>query len=143
LSATDIMPPDQIMESCRLVRLQSDGQPVVDLSGTPTPGVIDGIEIPQPVPELYREIMTQRINWIDPSLRCAVVQPRQVPLRLRISYLALKDKSGDIWLDLATLLLEEGAARVASGTFSGREEFLAAEAKARARKAGIWGDERP
>ena len=133
------MPRADDPESCRLIRLEPDGQPVVEISGRQLPVRIHGVEIPQPVPELYRDVMTQRINWIEPSLRCVTIEPDRQPPALTISYLAAKDKSGDIWLDLATLLVEEGAARVAEGTFAERESLLAAEAKARARGAGIWG----
>ena len=127
-------------QTCRMIRLESNGQLVLEVLGQELPVLIHGLEIPEPVTELYRDIMTQRINWIEPSLRCVAVEPSRQPASLRISYLAAKDKSGDIWLDLATLLVEEGAARVARGTFSDREVLLAAEAGARARGLGIWGE---
>jgi len=57
---------------------------------------------------------------------------------VKFSYYGWQDKSGDVWLDLASTLLKEGLARVAEGAFPERDEYLQYEQQAREQRIGIW-----
>lgn len=102
-------------EPCHLLGVEPDGSVVLNLDGVRTIIRLLGITVPQPPPPLYMDILTRRITWRHSELRCRTVVASGaagVPA-VRLSYLALKDKSGDVWLDVAELLVEQGAARVA------------------------------
>jgi hypothetical protein len=112
-------------EECWFVRLLPDGSPVVKLRGAEQSVQIHGIEIPQPPPELYVELMTQRLPRLGRPLRCVIrsIGPAgQVSAKL--FYYGWQDKSGDVWQDLALALLDQGLARVAPGDFPERDEYL-------------------
>jgi endonuclease YncB( thermonuclease family) len=49
-----------------------------------------------------------------------------------------QDKSGDVWIDLATNLLNQGCVRVANAEFSDRKEYLQFETEAKTARIGIW-----
>lgn len=131
-------------EECSFVRLLPDGSPVVRLRGVEQKVEILGIEIPQPLPDLYVEMMTRRIPKLRKPLRC-VVHSVGTPNQIRAKLLCYgwHDKSGDVWLDLAGVLLGEGLAFVAAGEFSERAEYLQYEQKAQALGKGIWADNGP
>jgi endonuclease YncB( thermonuclease family) len=59
-----------------------------------------------------------------------------------VRYLAWRDKSGDVWEDLAVTLLDRGLARVAPGDFAEREQYLSRERAARSARRGVWADGR-
>jgi hypothetical protein len=121
-----------------------DGTPVVVLDGSARPLAIHGVEVPRPVPRLYIEILTHRMRALSTPLRCEIIR-NEGSERAVFRYLAWQDKSGDVWVDLATTLLEEGVVKVEPTDFPQRAEYLRSEAEAQRRKAGVWsgsGDER-
>ncbi len=124
-------------DRCRLLGLEPDGRLAIDLDGRRTIVALYGIAVPQPPTPLYHEILTERINWASLDLHCTALLTGAPP-RVRLSYLAARDKSGDIWLDVAELLVEEGAVRVSDESFRERAEWLQLEAAARADRQGIW-----
>jgi endonuclease YncB( thermonuclease family) len=123
------------MHDCTVVYLRDDGTPVVRLaSGAQRPLRVYGVEVPQPPPDLYVEILTTRIGRV--RLQCEPIPGDDQSGRYR--YLAWHDKTGDVWRDLARLLIEQGAARVAADEFAERDEYLQAEAAARIERRGLW-----
>jgi hypothetical protein len=125
-------PPD---EECSVTGVLDDGTLVLAAGGRPERARIQGLDVPVPVPSGYTEIIMQRLAGTP--LRCDPVTANDPPL-VRLSYLAWQDQSGPVWRDLATVLLAEGAARVAAQPFPERDDYLRAEADARSRGAGIW-----
>lgn len=127
-------------EECEFEHLLADGTPVVRLRGDLHEIAIHGVEIPQPPPQAYVELMTRRLPRLGKPLRCIVnsVDPTGRTDATVLCY-GWQDKSGDVWLDLAVVLLEEGLARTLSAGFSEREQYLRHEQQARVRGAGIWG----
>lgn len=122
---------------CRFVRLLPDGTPVVRIGDEEREIQIDGIQVPQPPPPLYIEIFTGRVAQTAKPLRCVVrSEPGSGRLRARLMCFGWKDKSGDVWLDLATVLLQEGVVNVAGAEFPGREEYLRPENKRRPHEQG-------
>jgi len=103
-------------QECELVRVLADGTPVVRWQRVEREVEIDGIEVGQPPPPLYFEILERRLPRLGRRLRCIVhsVTPAG-RARASLKYYGWHDKSGDVWLDLATLLVEQGVARVAPG----------------------------
>lgn len=118
-------------EECQFVRLLPDGTPIMRLQGVEREVEIDGLEIPQPLPNLYVEIF-QRVSRLRKPVRCSIrsVSPTG-RVRARMLCYGWQDKSGDVWVDLALVLLDEGLARVAAGEFPEREEYLRHETEAR------------
>jgi Staphylococcal nuclease homologue len=128
-------------EECLFVRLLPDGSPVVNLRGTEQRVEIDGIQIPQPPPNLYIEMMTQRLPRLRKPLRCVVRAVRTSgQIQAKLLYYGWQDKSGDVWLDLGLTLVDEGLARVSEAPFPERNEYLQHERKARSRRKGIWAE---
>jgi endonuclease YncB( thermonuclease family) len=121
-------------EECELIRLLPDGSPMVKLRGVEQNVRIYGIEIPQPPPDQYIEIMTRRLPRIGKPLRCLVrsTDPPGPP-RVKFFYYGWQDKSGGVWLDLALMLIDEGLVKVAPEDFSEREEYLKHEQAAQSR----------
>jgi hypothetical protein len=107
---------DLKLEECEIVRVMPDGALVVRVGGVERSVEIEGIEVPQPPPPIYFDILRTRLRKLQKPLRCAfhstAVEGR---VRARIEYLAWHDKSGEVWKDLGELLVEQGAARAASG----------------------------
>jgi hypothetical protein len=124
-------------EVCQFVRLLADGTPILRMHDVDQGVEIEGIEIPQPPPALYMEIMNDRLFRLDKSLRCIVRgQLSDGKLRVKLFYLGWHDKSGDVWLDLALTLIDEGVVRVVAEQFPEREEYLRHEREARSRQKG-------
>jgi endonuclease YncB( thermonuclease family) len=101
--------------------------------GEQQPVRVHGIRVPQPPPALYTDILTRRVGRV--RLQYELRDDDRVG---RYHYLAWQDKTGDVWRDLAKLLIDQGAARVAAGQFAEREEYLRAENAARAARRGLW-----
>ena len=112
-------------EDCWFVRMLPDGRPVVRLQGVERAVEIDGIEIPQPPADLYLEIFDQRLPRLRKPLRCVIraVSP-EGSIRAKLFCYGWHDKSGDVWVDLAHILLDDGLVRVAAVEFPEREEYL-------------------
>lgn len=114
---------------CRFIRLGEDESIVVDLDGREQVLRIAGIRTKKPRPAAYGEVM-DRLSRMNRPLRCVfrddrfdaaapqdpfgVAAPHDpfdaAPIRARIFYFGWQDKSGDVWLDLAELLVAEGGA---------------------------------
>ncbi|MCE8425197.1 MAG: hypothetical protein J5U17_05410 [Candidatus Methanoperedens sp.] len=126
-------------EECWFVRLLPDGSTVLKIRGLEHKVAIHGVEIPQPPPELYIEIITKRLPRLRRPLRCIVRSMRPSgEISAMLLYYGWQDKSGDVWLDLALVLLDEGLVRVAGGKFPELEEYLKHETIAQSQRKGIW-----
>ena len=119
-------------QECRFERLLADGSPVVRFGGQDIVVELIGLEILQPPGELYREIFEKRLAGLADPLRCEI-EPGKATSRVRgrLLYLAWRDKSGDVWKDVAQLLLEQGLAKTAPGSFPERDQYLQYEQKSR------------
>ncbi len=118
-------------EDCSFVRLLPDGSPVVRLRGREMIVELQGIEIIQPPPDLYREIFEERLPQTRRPLRCRIHSMLSTGrIRAQLFCFGWQDKSGDVWLDVANVLLKERLARVAPGDFPEREEYLGYEREA-------------
>jgi hypothetical protein len=126
-------------DECWLVRVLPDGNIVVRRGAVEQTLKIYGIDVPQPVPDVYVAMLTRGLpNSHKPLRFTARSTEPSGEIAATLFFFASQDKSGDVWLDVATALLRQGAARVAKGTFPERVEYLKYENKARARKWGIW-----
>ncbi|HEY9599691.1 MAG TPA: hypothetical protein V6D33_18670 [Cyanophyceae cyanobacterium] len=127
-SEVTMEPEMEQQEECPFVRLLPDGSPVVRLRGIEQSVKIYGIEIPQPPTESYIDLMTQRLPALSKPLRCIVRGSEPTgQLRVQLFYYGWQDKSGDVWLDLAVSLLDQGVARVSALEFPERDEYLQRE----------------
>lgn len=114
----------QSTKECTFQRLLPHGLPVVLLDGREVIVELRGIEILQPLPDLYREIFQTRLPATKHPLRCETESaPRDGRVTGRLLYFAWQDKSGDVWKDVAQLLLEQGLAKAAAGNYPEREEY--------------------
>jgi hypothetical protein len=121
-------------ETCQFVRLLPDGALVVRMHDVDQEVEIEGIEIPQPPPPFYVEIMNERLFRLGKPQRCII--RGQAPtgrMRVKLLYFGWQDKSGDVWLDLALALLDDGVVHVAATQFPEREEYLQHEREAQSR----------
>ena len=97
---------------CEFVRLLPDGTVVVRAGGEEWSIQIDGIEVPQPLSAEYLQIF-DRIAAQGGPMRYTISAELGGGRHLaRLSGYGWQDKSGDVWLDVGTLLVEEGAARL-------------------------------
>lgn len=104
------------MRECSFIRLLPDGFPVVRMDGQELEVELFGIEILQPPCELLREIFEKRLPKTNHPLRCEVLSTqRPGRVRGRLFYFGWQDKAGDVWKDVAELLLELGLARTTAG----------------------------
>jgi hypothetical protein len=127
------LPPQE----CTIVKLLNDGTPVIRITKDKLQEVpIHGVEVPQSPSHLYVDILTQRIRPNSIRLQCELADDGR--RTGRYSYRAWQDKTGDVWRHLAWLLIDQGAARVASGDFPERYEYLQAEETARRERRGLW-----
>lgn len=107
-------------ETCRFVRLLPDGTPVMLIDGVEREVEIEGMAIPHPLPESYVELFNERLLRLNRPLRCIVRD--ELPtgrVRARVLYFGWQDKSGDVWLDLAQTVLEQGVVRPPENSDSG------------------------
>lgn len=118
----------QNSETCELLGLTANGLPMIRMHGQELSVELQGIEIVDRSSELYRQIFEDRLKSVRRPLHCKVItklSPSRV--RAQLFYFAWQDKSGDVWLDVAQILLEEGLAKVAAYEFPERAEYLAFE----------------
>ena len=115
----------QNTETCDLLGLAADDLPIIRLHGQEFAVDLQGIDIIQSSSTLYRQVFEHRLRRIRRPLLCRVVA-RLSPSKIRaqLFYFAWQDKSGDVWLDVAQILLEEGLAKVAAYEFPERNEYL-------------------
>ena len=111
----EIVLPQQ--EECEFVGLQQDGTLIVRLRGREHLLQIAGVVVPQPLPHAYIDIF-RRLMQRGKPFRCEIQsEHRRAGSRAKIFYYGWQDKSGDVWQDLALLLLEEGAVEVSEEDF--------------------------
>lgn len=122
--------------ACRIVRILDDGTPIVSGDDGERAVRIHGVDVPSPPPEGYEQIMGRLIASPRP-LRCTPVIAESGDAA-RFYYFGWQDKSGDVWLDLAATLLQEGLVRAGNGSFPEREEYLQHEREAHDQRIGIW-----
>src|SRR4051794_29101613 len=102
---------DSAAWECEFVGLLPDGAVVVRAGGEEWSIQLHGIEVPQPPPAEYFRIF-DRIARSGRAMRCTTLGDADSGRRsARVSCYGWQDKSGDVWLDLATVLIEEGVAR--------------------------------
>jgi hypothetical protein len=95
---------------CEFVQVLPDGAVVVRVGAEEWPIQLQGIAVPQPPPPGYFQIF-DRIARSNRSMRCTIMGAIEHGRRpARLSCYGWQDKSGDVWLDVATLLIEEGVA---------------------------------
>jgi hypothetical protein len=111
-------------EDCRLVGVGSDGALVISVGGVEQTMAIFGVEVDDPPPALYLEIIAKRLPQTGHPLRCTVRTTGPGMPRAQFLYFAWQDKTGDVWQDLAVTLLEHGIVRVADGDFPERADYL-------------------
>ena len=120
-------------EECELVRVLPDGTPVLRIGGVEREARVEGVELVQPPPPLYFEMLEKRLPRIGRPLRCVVRgETTGGRVLVRLFYFGWQDKSGDVWVDLAQTLIDEGLARVSAEQFPEREEYLRREREAKA-----------
>lgn len=120
-------------QECALIRVLPDGSLLLQIGDKEQEVQVYGIEIHKPPPQEYFDWFDQRLRRIRRPLRCLVRGFSEADkVTAQLFYFGWQDKSGDVWLDLAPVLLREGFARVASGDFPEREQYLRYE-KARPR----------
>jgi hypothetical protein len=131
-------------EECKLVGILPDGSLTIRIRGMEQKVQIHGVEIPYPPPDLYVEIITRRLPRLRKSLKCVVrsSEPGE-SVEVQFWYYGWQDKSGEVWLDLAMTLIEEGLVRVATGDFPERDEYLRHQQRARSSGLGIWKENKP
>ena len=118
-------------KDCTFERLLPNGLPIVAMEGQEVIIELRGIEIVIPLSELYRDIFQIRLPATKRPLRCETESVlRDGHVRGRLFYFAWQDKSGDVWKDVAQLLLEQGLAKPAVGNYPEREEYLQYERNA-------------
>jgi hypothetical protein len=122
---------------CAIASVMPDASLVLEQKGRRHPARIHGIDVPQPPPSLYTEIVGERVGGAPSPLRCDVVRSG-VPAAVRVHYLAWHDKSGEVWRDLAVTLLGQGLAVTSAEPFPDRPDYLREEEDARRRAVGIW-----
>lgn len=109
--------------TCQFVRLDADGAIVLRIDGVVTRMFLFGLEISTPVPSGYATIVG-RLSRSRRPLRCLVRDAASSPVRAQLFYFAWRDKTGEVWEDLALSLVREGVARVALHDFPERAEYL-------------------
>jgi len=122
---------------CRILRLLDTGTPLVDTGNETRAMPILGIVVPTPPPDGYARILIDRLGKAGRHLRCEPIGDAAMG-SARFYYLGWRDKSGDVWMDLAVTLLEEGLVRVGPEPFPEREEYQRHERRAREQELGIW-----
>jgi hypothetical protein len=110
-------------EEGRFIRLQQDGTLVIELRGSERVVQIAGVVVPRPLPEAYLAVF-RRLAHRGKPIRCEVQSEQPgTGIRAKIFYYGWQDKTGDVWQDLAILLLEEGAVEVAEEDFPEKETY--------------------
>jgi hypothetical protein len=120
-----------VREECRLAAVEPDGALVLHCPSGRRVVELHGLQVAQPVPAEYLRIVQKK-------------DVREMPLRIRVRgrsqsgreqvqafVFGWQDKSGDVWVDLARVLIEAGAAGVADEGFPEREEYLGYQSRGR------------
>jgi hypothetical protein len=106
-------PLHQAWQDCRLTGVRADGALVVSADGIEREVELAGIRLSQPIPSSYFEFLS-RFSALPQPMHCDVVGHTASGRALAtVHYFAWQDKSGDVWLDLATTLVEQRLAQPA------------------------------
>jgi endonuclease YncB( thermonuclease family) len=126
----DAEPTGDASEPCRIERVLADGRIELRLAGRTAAARLVGVDV----------LADARANVLEVIGRTR--RPPRCELRARdelvVDVFGWQDKSGDVWEDLATVLVDMGLATVAPGAFPGRDELLRHEQAARAAHRGPW-----
>lgn len=112
-------------EECTIRRVYDDGS--FDLtwsdSGETVRAVLHGVRPIEPLPSLYREMLTTRVI----ATRRAPIAERRGAVGeheiVRLLVFGWQDKSGDVWQDIGPVLLRDGLVTLAPGDFPERAEY--------------------
>lgn len=125
---------------CHPIELASGGELRLAIQETPRTVTLRGVMVPPDAAPAVNRLF-ERIRREGIAVRCTVApESRTGAPPASVEYLAWRDKSGDVWQDLAATLVEEGLARVVPGDFPEREDYLARERKAKISGRGLWGE---
>jgi hypothetical protein len=102
--------PDAGVVECQIIRVLPDGRLRLSWGGREENAGLKGIESAPPRVDYVNIVARAATRPVKPA-RCTVESTK--PLVVSISVYGWQDKSGDVWLDLATLLLDARAARKA------------------------------
>ena len=120
-------------EPCRIDAVRDDGTLELTLlaSDEKIHAALEGIRAVQPLPALYREILVERAGAGEtpPLVERRGASGDAVVVNLQA--FGWRDKSGDVWLDVAAALLGRGLATIAPGDFPERADYERAASDAR------------
>lgn len=109
---------------CVFVRAEADGRVVVRRGQTEETDLVFGVDLVTPLPANYAEFVARRLGNARKPLQCTARGPdAEGRPRATFVYYAMQDKSGDIWIDLATDLLDAGMATLSAEPFPERAEY--------------------
>lgn len=135
-----IPPPDAT--PCRVVAVEDRGSLCIRTGDGRETVKLYGVELAEPLSTVCRAILTTRLADLPEAPRCRLRPfpgPHGQERRAQIFVLAWKDKSGDVWMELSHLLLEQGCAVVAPEAFPERREYLEHLSSPRAEPRGEGG----
>jgi len=138
-STTHIVSSTIVYDDCKILKILADGSLLTSLNGSVDTAFIFGLALPKPLPANYQELITRAFQKSRKPCDCIIKSSSKNGRALiQIFYYGLQDKSGDVWIDLANTLLEEGAAIVAKESFPEKKEYLSYESEAKKQHKGIW-----
>jgi hypothetical protein len=106
----------QAWQECQFVGVRPDGALVVKSGGIEQELELAGIRLSEPISVGYFALL-DRLSALSKPMRCDVIgRTAAGRARATVHYFAWQDKSGDVWLDLATTLVEQGLARPAESS---------------------------
>jgi hypothetical protein len=132
-------PRDRVSEPDEAVLLDvlEDGRVLLDAGGRTRPATLYGAVLTSERRDEILAAVGRVQTALRPGLR-AVFEPADEGDHVRLTYLAWRDKSGDVWEEVAASLIDLGLARVWPDPFPERGAYLARERVARQRGMGIW-----
>lgn len=96
-------------EDAKLVRVLADGALVLLLGGKKHDAELFGAFVRQPPPDRYFELLQERLPHLRHPLRCSRKgKSRAGRLQVRLWFYGWQDKSGDVWIELAPFLADQG-----------------------------------
>lgn len=130
----------QIFE-CQPIEFSESGTLRASVGGRERVLVLRGVVVPAEAVAGVNRLL-QRLGRQQLPARCSAAPaawpPTNVPAPVTIEYVAWRDKSGEVWEDLAGTLLDEGLARAAPGGAADGEAYRAREREAQAAGRGLW-----